>query len=66
MIERWRAQRSFGDGLIAAEVADLYEAWMRQADRVLDDPQIIPREVVYSVTAAFYVKFDGHLRRGRF
>src|SRR5271167_698400 len=41
MIERWRAQRSFGDGLIAAEVADLYEAWMRQADRVLDDPQII-------------------------
>jgi len=41
VIERWRAQRSFGDGLIAAEVADLYEAWMRQADRVLDDPQII-------------------------
>src|SRR5271169_4928990 len=39
--ERWRAQRSFGDGLIAAEVADLCEAWMRQADRVLDDPQII-------------------------
>ena len=41
MIERWRAQRSFGDGLISAEVADLYEAWMRHADRVLDDPQIL-------------------------
>ena len=35
------AQRSFGDGLIAAEVADLHEVWMRQADRVLDDPQIV-------------------------
>ena len=41
MIERWRAQRSFGDGLITAEVADLHEAWMQQADRVLDDPQIV-------------------------
>jgi len=41
VIERWRAQRSFGDGLIAAEVADLHEAWMRQADRVLEDPQIV-------------------------
>jgi transposase, IS5 family len=41
VIERWRAQRSFGDGLIAAEVADLHEVWMRQADRVLDDPQIV-------------------------
>jgi hypothetical protein len=41
VIERWRAQRSFGDGLIAAEVADLHEVWMRQANRVLDDPQIV-------------------------
>jgi transposase, IS5 family len=41
VIERWRAQRSFGDGLITAEVADLHEAWMRHADRVLDDPQIL-------------------------
>jgi transposase, IS5 family len=41
VIERWRAQRSFGDGLITAEVADLHEPWMRQADRVLDDPQIL-------------------------
>jgi len=41
VIERRRAQRSFGDGLIAAEVADLHEAWMRQADRVREDPQIV-------------------------
>ena len=41
MIKTRRAQRRFGDGLIAAEVADLHEVWMRQADRVLDDPQIV-------------------------
>jgi hypothetical protein len=41
VIETHRAQRSFGDGLIAAEVADLHKAWMRRADRVLDDPQIV-------------------------
>jgi len=41
VIKTHRAQRSFGDGLIAAEVADLHEVWMRQADRVLDDPQIV-------------------------
>jgi len=41
VIEARRAQRSFGDGLVAAEVSDLHEAWMRRADRVLDDPQIV-------------------------
>ena len=41
VIKTRRAQRRFGDGLIAAEVADLHEVWMRQADRVLDDPQIV-------------------------
>jgi IS5 family transposase len=41
VIERRRVQRSFGDGLITAEVADLQEAWMRQADRLLEDPQIV-------------------------
>jgi hypothetical protein len=33
MIEMRRAQRSFGDGLIAEEVADLREDWMRHADQ---------------------------------
>jgi IS5 family transposase len=36
-----RAQRRFGDGLIAAEVSDLREDWMKHADRVLDDEQIV-------------------------
>ena len=34
MIEMRRAQLSFGDGLIAAEVDDLREGWMAHADEV--------------------------------
>ena len=41
MIERRRAQRSFGDGLIADEVKDLREGWMNHADRLLDDEAIV-------------------------
>ncbi len=37
MIEMRRAQRSFGDGLIAAAVDDLREPWMAHADAVLAD-----------------------------
>jgi hypothetical protein len=40
MIEMRRAQRSFGDGLIAEEVSDLREDWMRHADQVLADEQM--------------------------
>ena len=36
-----RAQRSFGDGLIAGEVADLREGWMEHADRLLDDEALV-------------------------
>jgi IS5 family transposase len=36
-----RVQLSFGDGLIAAEVSDLSQDWMKHADRVLDDEQIV-------------------------
>ncbi len=62
MIERWRAQRSFGDGLITAEIADLYEAWMRQADRVLDDPQILAP--VYEALAQRCPKSRSRGRKG--
>ena len=41
MIEMRRAQLSFGDGLIAEEVSDLREEWMRHADQVLADEQIV-------------------------
>ena len=37
MIEMRRAQLSFGDGLIAEEVSDLREDWMKHADQVLAD-----------------------------
>ena len=60
VIERRRAQRSFGDGLIAAEIGDWHEAWMRQADRVLEDPQIVA--AVYEALARRHPKSR---RRGR-
>src|SRR2546429_6864413 len=41
MIETRRAQRSFGDGLIAEEVKDLHEAWMKHADRVLAGKEVL-------------------------
>jgi hypothetical protein len=45
-----RAQLSFGDGLIAAEVDDLCEDWMKHADQVLADEQLV---------AAVYEAFNG-------
>lgn len=41
MIEARRAQLGFADGLIADEVTDLWEDWMRHADPVLDDEQLL-------------------------
>jgi IS5 family transposase len=36
-----RLQRSFADGLILEEVADLWEPWMRHADRALEDEDLL-------------------------
>jgi len=41
VIRTYRAQRSFGDGLIAEEAKDLEEAWMKHADQLLGDRQIV-------------------------
>jgi transposase, IS5 family len=41
MIEMRRAQMSFGDGLIAAEIGDLREDWMAHADAVLADQALM-------------------------
>ena len=41
MIAARRLQRSFADGLIAEEVQDLWEPWMRHADEVLNDDQLL-------------------------
>ena len=40
MIAARRLQRSFADGLIAEEVKDLWEPWMRHADEALNDDQV--------------------------
>ena len=41
MIEAKRLQRSFGDRLIAEEIEDLQETWMRHADVLLQDEAIL-------------------------
>lgn len=41
MIEIRRAQTTFADGLIAEEVSDLWEPWMRHSDAVLEDEQLV-------------------------
>jgi IS5 family transposase len=41
MIKVRRLQASFADGLIAEEVSDLYEPWMRHSDQILDDDQLL-------------------------
>lgn len=46
MIQYRRSQRSFADGLIAEEVTDLWEPWMRHADEAIDDDQLL--EIVHA------------------
>jgi IS5 family transposase len=41
VIEARRPQRTFGDGFVADTVVDLQEAWMRQADAILDDEDLL-------------------------
>jgi transposase, IS5 family len=54
MIEMRRAQLSFGDGLIAEEVSDLREDWMKHADAVLADEAIVA--AVYEALAKRHPK----------
>src|SRR5262249_56157713 len=62
MIEMRRAQLGFGDGLIADEVSDLREDWMRHADQVLADEQIVA--VVYDALAKRHAKSRSRGRLG--
>jgi IS5 family transposase len=57
-----RAQLSFGDGLIAEEVSDLREDWMKHADKVLDDEQIVA--AVYEALAKRHPKSRSRGRPG--
>src|ERR1700719_3219376 len=62
MIEMRRRQLSFGDGLIAEEVSDLHEDWMKHADEVLADEEIVA--VVYEALAKRRPKSRCRGRRG--
>src|SRR5881397_498860 len=62
VIEMRRAQLSFGDGLITEEVSDLREAWMKHADTVLSDEDIIA--AVYEALARRHPKSRGRGRLG--
>jgi len=61
MIEMRRAQLSFGDGLITAEIKDLREPWMTHADAVLADEQLIA--TVYEALAQRHPKSRSRGRR---
>jgi transposase, IS5 family len=62
MIEVRRRQLSFGDGLIAEEVSDLREDWMKHADAVLADEEIVA--AVYEALAKRHPKSRCRGRRG--
>src|SRR5215831_6478917 len=62
MIEMRRTQLGFGDGLIAEEVSDLREDWMKHADQVLADEAIVA--IVYEALAKRHPKSRCRGRRG--
>src|ERR1700681_1956122 len=62
MIEMRRAQLSFGDGLIDEEVSDLREDWMKHADTVLSDEDIVA--AVYEALARRHPKSRSRGRLG--
>jgi IS5 family transposase len=62
VIETRRAQHTFGDGLITDEVKDLHEEWMKHADQVLADKEIVA--AVYEALAKRHPQSRTRGRRG--
>jgi IS5 family transposase len=62
VIEARRLQRSFRDGLIAEEIEDLREAWMRHVDMVLRDEVIV--SAVHQALSSRYPNSRSHGRPG--
>ena len=62
MIELRRAQLNFAEGLIAEEVGELWEDWMRQVDEVLSDPELL--STVYEALARRWPNSRTRGRRG--
>lgn len=62
MIDARRVQRTFGDGFVAETVTDLQEVWMRHADAILDDDDLV--SAVYEALAQRHPKSRTRGRRG--
>jgi transposase, IS5 family len=62
VIEVCRRQLNFAEGLIAEEVGDLWEDWMRQVDQVLADPALL--QIVYEALARRWPKSRTRGRKG--
>jgi IS5 family transposase len=62
VIDARRLQRGFGDGFVAEAVDDLQEAWMRQADALLEDDQLVA--AVYDALATRHPQSRTRGRRG--
>lgn len=62
MIEARRQQLHFGEGLIAEEVSDLREDWMKYTDQLLEDEQLVA--TVYEALAKRSPKSRTRGRRG--
>jgi IS5 family transposase len=62
VIELRRQQLNLAEGLIAEEVGDLWEDWMRHVDGVLEDPQLL--ELVYAALAKRWAHSRTRGRKG--
>ena len=62
MLVLCRRQLDFGDGLIAEEVGDLWEGWMRHVDKVLEDPLLV--KPVYDALASRWTNSRTRGRKG--
>ena len=60
MIELRRLQLNLAEGLIAEEVGELWEDWMRHVDEVLGDPELL--DLVYAALAS---RWPNSRTRGR-
>jgi IS5 family transposase len=62
VIEVCRRQMNFAEGLIAEEVGELWEGWMRQVDQVITDPELL--NTVYEALARRWPQSRTRGRKG--
>jgi IS5 family transposase len=62
VIDLCRQQRSFGDGFIRETVDELWEAWMRHADAILADEELL--EIVHHALQGRHPRSRTHGRPG--